>query len=46
MSKDEQKYIPDELDRQLFAVFPGLVMRKDLTQKIRGTTKALSLIHI
>ena len=44
MSKDEQKYVPDELDRQLFAVFPGLVMRKDLTQKIRGTTKAPSYV--
>jgi ATP-dependent Lon protease len=40
----EEAFVPDELDRLLFAVFPGLVMRKDLTQKIRGTTKAPSYV--
>lgn len=41
---DEERYIPDELDRLLFATFPGLVMRKDLTQRIRGSTKAPSYV--
>lgn len=40
----EETFVPDELDRLLFAAFPGLVMRKDLTQKIRGTTKAPSYV--
>ncbi len=35
---------PDALDRLLFAQFPGLVMRKDLTQAIRGTSKAPSYV--
>src|SRR5689334_19397989 len=35
---------PDTLDRLLFATFPGLVMRKDLTQAIRGTSKAPSYV--
>src|SRR4051812_24227835 len=37
-------YLPDLLDRKLFAAFPGLVMRKDLTQAIRGTSKAPSYV--
>ena len=40
----DKPFIPDELDRLLFAAFPGLVMRKDLTKKIRGTTKAPSYV--
>ena len=35
---------PDALDQKLFNVFPGLVMRKDLTQAIRGTSKAPSYV--
>src|SRR5450631_3281698 len=35
---------PDPLDKQLFATFPGLVIRKDLTQEIRGTSKAPSYV--
>jgi len=35
---------PDELDRLLFEAFPGLVMRKDLTQKLRGMSKAPSYV--
>lgn len=34
----------DELDRQLFAAFPGVVMRKDLTQTLRGMSKAPSYV--
>lgn len=37
-------FVPDALDRKLFAAFPGLVMRKDLTQVIRGTSKAPSYV--
>ena len=37
-------FVPDTLDRKLFAAFPGLVMRKDLTQAIRGTSKAPSYV--
>jgi len=37
-------FVPDTLDRKLFAAFPGLVMRKDLTQTIRGTSKAPSYV--
>jgi len=37
-------FSPDALDRKLFAAFPGLVMRKDLTQAIRGTSKAPSYV--
>jgi ATP-dependent Lon protease len=37
-------FVPDALDRKLFAAFPGLVMRKDLTQAIRGTSKAPSYV--
>jgi len=35
---------PDELDRLLFTAFPGLVMRKDLTQTLRGMSKAPSYV--
>lgn len=35
---------PDQLDKLLFAAFPGLVIRKDLTQDIRGTSKAPSYV--
>jgi ATP-dependent Lon protease len=35
---------PDYLDRRLFETFPGLVIRKDLTQEIRGTSKAPSYV--
>lgn len=37
-------FSPDALDQKLFAAFPGLVMRKDLTQTIRGTSKAPSYV--
>ncbi|MDP9316742.1 MAG: BREX system Lon protease-like protein BrxL [Chloroflexota bacterium] len=37
-------FTPDALDRKLFEAFPGLVMRKDLTQAIRGTSKAPSYV--
>src|SRR3954471_10070297 len=37
-------FVPDALDRSLFAAFPGLVMRKDLTQAIRGASKAPSYV--
>ena len=37
-------YTPDALDSRAFAAFPGLVMRKDLTQAIRGTSKAPSYV--
>lgn len=44
MTNELQAFIPDDLDRKLFAVFPGLVMRKDLAQAIRGTSKAPSYV--
>jgi ATP-dependent Lon protease len=44
MPDTDEGFVPDALDRKLFAAFPGLVMRKDLTQKIRGTTKAPSYV--
>lgn len=37
-------FVPDELDRLLFETFPGLVIRKDLAQEIRGTSKAPSYV--
>ena len=37
-------FVADELDRLLFATFPGLVIRKDLAQEIRGTSKAPSYV--
>src|ERR687893_210892 len=39
-----ETFIPDTLDRQLFEAFPGLVIRKDLTQTIRGMSKAPSYV--
>jgi ATP-dependent Lon protease len=42
--EENKKYEPDELDRKLFDAFPGLVMRKDLTTKIRGSSKAPSYV--
>jgi ATP-dependent Lon protease len=36
--------VPDTLDRLLFEAFPGLVIRKDLTQAIRGMSKAPSYV--
>lgn len=38
------KFQPDELDHLLFDAFPGLVMRKDLTQTMRGMSKAPSYV--
>ncbi len=37
-------FVPDELDRLVFNTYPGYVMRKDLTQQIRGTSKAPSYV--
>src|SRR4051812_13744625 len=37
-------FVPDSLDQLLFATFPGLVMRKDLTQVVRGSSKAPSYV--
>ena len=34
----------DQLDHLLFDTFPGLVIRKDLAQEIRGTSKAPSYV--
>jgi ATP-dependent Lon protease len=39
-----EQFVPDALDRRLFEAFPGLVMRKDLTQAIRGMSKAPSYV--
>ena len=44
MSLTTTVFQPDTLDRRLFAAFPGLVMRKDLTSVIRGTSKAPSYV--
>ena len=44
MTQTSPQFRPDTLDRLLFATFPGLVMRKDLTQAIRGTSKAPSYV--
>ncbi len=41
---EEAKFVADDLDRLLFAAFPGLVMRKGLTKVIRGTSKAPSYV--
>jgi ATP-dependent Lon protease len=35
---------PDQLDKKLFEMFPGLVIRKDLTQTIRTTCHAPSYV--
>ncbi|MCG8353844.1 MAG: BREX system Lon protease-like protein BrxL [Chloroflexales bacterium] len=43
-SRTYKTLAPDALDTKLFAAFPGLVMRKDLTQAIRGTSKAPSYV--
>lgn len=39
-----EQFEPDALDERLFEAFPGLVMRKDLTQVIRGMSKAPSYV--
>ena len=44
MNPNPTTFVPDDLDRLLFAAFPGLVMRKDLTQAIRGASKAPSYV--
>jgi ATP-dependent Lon protease len=44
MTDGQTPFEPDALDRKLFAAFPGLVMRKDLTQVVRGTSKAPSYV--
>lgn len=40
----DTRFVADDLDRLLFAAFPGLVMRKGLTKIIRGTSKAPSYV--
>ena len=40
----QTSFAPDALDRLLFEAFPGLVMRKDLTQALRGMSKAPSYV--
>jgi TIGR02688 family protein len=42
--REKAPFAPDSLDRMLFDAFPGLVIRKDLTQEIRGTSKAPSYV--
>lgn len=44
MTTTSTHYVPDTLDEQLFAAFPGLVIRKDLTREIRGMSKAPSYV--
>ena len=44
METTPQVFEADALDRKLFAVFPGLVMRKGLTQAMRGMSKAPSYV--
>lgn len=44
MTIGKAPFEPDQLDKHLFAAFPGLVIRKDLTQEIRGTSKAPSYV--
>ncbi len=44
MTITKAPFVPDELDHLLFATFPGLVIRKDLAQEIRGTSKAPSYV--
>jgi hypothetical protein len=39
MPSGDKSFTPDELGRKVFEAFPGLVIRKDLTQFIRGTSK-------
>src|SRR6266436_2301266 len=43
-AQGKASFEPDYLDRKLFEAFPGLVIRKDLTQDIRGTSKAPSYV--
>ena len=44
MTSGTTTFEPDRLDNLLFQAFPGLVIRKDLTQEIRGTSKAPSYV--
>jgi len=44
MTTGRAAFVADDLDRRLFASFPGLVIRKDLTQAIRGVSKAPSYV--
>lgn len=44
MTIGKEIFEPDQLDTLLFQAFPGLVIRKDLTQDIRGTSKAPSYV--
>jgi ATP-dependent Lon protease len=44
MTIGKAPFQPDPLDKLLFAAFPGLVIRKDLTQEIRGTSKTPSYV--
>jgi ATP-dependent Lon protease len=40
----KSSFEPDLLDKLLFSSFPGLVIRKDLTQIVRGMSKAPSYV--
>ena len=44
MATSRVAFAADELDQQLFRAFPGLVIRKDLTQIIRSMSKAPSYV--
>ena len=44
MNGQHNGFQADALDQLLFAAFPGLVMRKDLTQALRGMSKAPSYV--
>ena len=44
MTTGRAAFVADDLDRRLFGSFPGLVIRKDLTQAIRGVSKAPSYV--
>ncbi len=44
METNHNSFQPDRLDQLLFTAFPGLVMRKDLTQTLRGMSKAPSYV--
>ncbi|WP_201375469.1 BREX system Lon protease-like protein BrxL [Ktedonobacter robiniae] len=44
MAIGKAEFKPNQLDHLLFEAFPGLVIRKDLTQEIRGTSKAPSYV--
>ncbi|MEI6043516.1 MAG: BREX system Lon protease-like protein BrxL [Chloroflexota bacterium] len=44
MTTGKAPFASDELDHLIFEAFPGLVIRKDLTQVIRGTSKAPSYV--